>query len=110
FQTFAARRSNREVRLRRRARLELAFRNNALANDKPAVGRAGRRARRGREERGRGRVSRRAKMFITKRHLSRRTLLKAGGASIGLPLLSAMVPAGTALAQTAAARNPRMGF
>ena len=49
-------------------------------------------------------------MFITKKHLSRRTLLRAGGASIGLPLLSAMVPAATALAQTAAAPRPRLGF
>jgi hypothetical protein len=49
-------------------------------------------------------------VFITKRHLSRRTLLSAGGASIGLPFLSAMVPAATALAQTAAAPRPRMGF
>ena len=49
-------------------------------------------------------------MFVTKKHLSRRTLLKAGGAAIGLPLLNAMVPAATALAQTAAARSPRMGF
>jgi len=49
-------------------------------------------------------------MFITKKHLSRRTLLRAGGATIGLPLLSAMVPAATALAQTAAAPRPRMGF
>jgi hypothetical protein len=49
-------------------------------------------------------------MFITKKHLSRRTVLRAGGASIGLPLLSAMVPAATALAQTAAAARPRVGF
>jgi len=49
-------------------------------------------------------------MFITKKHLSRRTLLRAGSAGIGLPLLSAMVPAATALAQTAAAPRPRMGF
>jgi len=49
-------------------------------------------------------------MFITKKHLSRRTLLKGGSAAIGLPLLSAMVPAATALAQTAAAPKPRMGF
>ena len=46
-------------------------------------------------------------MFITKKHLSRRTLLRAGGAAIGLPLLDAMVPAATALAQTAAAARPR---
>src|SRR5690606_8919335 len=49
-------------------------------------------------------------MFITKKYLSRRTLLRSGGAAIGLPLLSAMVPAATALAQTAAARRVRMGF
>jgi hypothetical protein len=49
-------------------------------------------------------------MFITRKHLSRRTLLKSGGATIGLPLLSAMIPAATALAQTAAKPAPRMGF
>src|SRR5262245_48621201 len=49
-------------------------------------------------------------MFITKKHLSRRTMLRAGGAAIGLPLLDAMIPAATALAQTAAAPKPRMGF
>ena len=49
-------------------------------------------------------------MFVTKKHLSRRTFLRAGGVSVGLPLLSAMVPAATALAQTAAAPKPRMGF
>jgi hypothetical protein len=49
-------------------------------------------------------------MFLTKKHLSRRTLLRGGTAAIGLPLLSAMVPAATALAQTAASPKPRMGF
>ena len=49
-------------------------------------------------------------MFITKKHLSRRTFLRGGGVTIGLPLLGAMVPAATALAQTAAAARPRMGF
>ena len=49
-------------------------------------------------------------MFITKKHLSRRTFLRASGVSVGLPLLSAMVPAATALAQTAAAPKPRLGF
>ena len=49
-------------------------------------------------------------MFITKKHLSRRTVLKGAGAVIALPLLDAMIPAGTALAQTAAAAKPRMGF
>ncbi|MFO7325767.1 MAG: DUF1552 domain-containing protein [Pseudomonadota bacterium] len=49
-------------------------------------------------------------MFITKKHLSRRTLLRGMGVSIALPLLDAMVPAGVALANTAAARKPRLGF
>lgn len=49
-------------------------------------------------------------MFITKKHLSRRTLLRSAGASIALPLLDAMIPAHTAIAQTAAAPKPRMAF
>ena len=49
-------------------------------------------------------------MFLFKKHLSRRTVLKGAGATIALPLLDAMVPAGTALAQTAAAVGPRLGF
>jgi hypothetical protein len=49
-------------------------------------------------------------MFLTKKHLSRRTVLRGLGTSIALPLLDAMIPAGTALAQTAAAPNPRFGF
>jgi Protein of unknown function (DUF1552) len=49
-------------------------------------------------------------MFLTKKHLSRRTLLRGAGAAIALPLLDAMIPAGTALADTAAAVKPRVGF
>jgi uncharacterized protein DUF1552 len=49
-------------------------------------------------------------MFLTKKHLSRRTVLRAAGVSIGLPLLDAMIPAATALAQTAAAPKLRTGF
>jgi len=49
-------------------------------------------------------------MFITKKHLSRRTVLRGFGASVSLPLLDAMIPAGTALAQTAAAPKPKLGF
>ena len=48
--------------------------------------------------------------FITKKHLSRRTVLQGVGVTMALPLLDAMVPASTALAQTAAAPKPRMGF
>ena len=38
-------------------------------------------------------------MLLTRRHLPRRTLLKGMGAAIALPLLDAMLPAGTALAK-----------
>jgi Protein of unknown function (DUF1552) len=46
-------------------------------------------------------------MFLTKKHISRRTLLRGAGATLALPLLDAMIPAGTALAQTAANPKPR---
>ncbi len=49
-------------------------------------------------------------MFITRKHLSRRTVLRGVGAAIALPLLDAMIPARTALAATAAAPNPKLGF
>ena len=46
-------------------------------------------------------------MFITKKHMSRRTILRGAGATLALPLLEAMIPASTALAQTAATPKPR---
>jgi len=46
-------------------------------------------------------------MFIFKKHISRRAVLKGAGAALALPLLDAMVPAATAMAQTAAAPVPR---
>lgn len=49
-------------------------------------------------------------MFISKKYLSRRTVLRGLGTSVGLPLLDAMVPAATAIAQTAANIQPRMGY
>ena len=48
-------------------------------------------------------------MFITKTHLSRRTMLRGLGTAMALPLLDGMVPALTALAQTAAAPIKRFG-
>jgi hypothetical protein len=48
-------------------------------------------------------------MFITKRNLSRRTILRGMGATLALPFLDAMVPAATALAKTAAQPAPRFG-
>jgi hypothetical protein len=49
-------------------------------------------------------------MFVTKKHLSRRTVLKGAGVTLALPLLDAMVPAATAMAQTAAQPKMRAGF
>jgi len=48
--------------------------------------------------------------FLTRKHLSRRAVLKGAGATIALPLLDAMIPARTALAQTVAKASPRLGF
>ena len=48
--------------------------------------------------------------FLTKKHLSRRTVLRGTGVALALPLLDAMVPASTALAQTAANPKMRAGF
>src|SRR4051812_7280359 len=47
-------------------------------------------------------------MFITQRHLPRRTVLKGLGATIALLFLEAMVPARAALAQTAASSARRL--
>ena len=49
-------------------------------------------------------------MFITKQFLPRRTFLRGLGAGLALPLLDAMVPALSALAQTAANPVRRLGF
>jgi len=49
-------------------------------------------------------------MFITKKHIPRRTFLRGIGAAVALPLLDSMIPASTALAQTAAGPKLRMGF
>ncbi|CAN5749479.1 DUF1552 domain-containing protein [soil metagenome] len=47
-------------------------------------------------------------MYLTKKHLSRRTVLKGVGATVALPFLDAMVPARTLLAKTAAAGKTRL--
>ena len=49
-------------------------------------------------------------MFITKKHIPRRAVLRAAGVTLGLPFLDAMVPAGTAFAQTPAVPKLRTGF
>jgi hypothetical protein len=46
-------------------------------------------------------------MFISKKHIPRRTVLRGAGAMLALPFLDAMVPARTLLAQTAAAPKQR---
>ena len=48
-------------------------------------------------------------MFISKRHIHRRTVLRGLGATVALPLLDAMVPAAaTAMQKTATAGKPRL--
>jgi hypothetical protein len=46
-------------------------------------------------------------MFLTKKHVSRRTVLRGLGATVALPLLDAMVPAGTAFAKMRATSKIR---
>jgi hypothetical protein len=46
-------------------------------------------------------------MFITRKHLSRRTFLRGAGTMVALPFLEAMVPAQTPLRNTAAAPKTR---
>ena len=48
-------------------------------------------------------------MLVTKMHLPRRTVLRGLGATLALPLLDCMVPALTAISQTAAAPVRRFG-
>jgi hypothetical protein len=48
--------------------------------------------------------------LITKKHLSRRMVLRGLGVSVALPLLDSMVPAQTPLSQTAANPLSRFGF
>ena len=49
-------------------------------------------------------------MFVTKRHLPRRTFLSGAGTTLALPLLDAMIPALTAESLTDAAPVRRLGF
>jgi hypothetical protein len=48
-------------------------------------------------------------MFITKKHLSRRTFLRGAGVTVALPLLESMVPAQTPLKGSAAVSKTRLG-
>jgi len=46
-------------------------------------------------------------MYLSRKHISRRAVLKGVGATVALPLLDAMNPAATAWAQTAAGSTPK---
>jgi hypothetical protein len=46
--------------------------------------------------------------YLTKKHLSRRTLLRASGVALGLPLLESMLPAGLRTASAAGAVQSRL--
>ena len=46
-------------------------------------------------------------MFLTKKHIPRRTFLRGAGVTLALPLLESMIPAQTPLAKTAAAGKTR---
>ena len=48
-------------------------------------------------------------VLLTKKRISRRAVLRGAGASIALPLLDAMIPAGVALADTVVKPRTRMG-
>ena len=48
-------------------------------------------------------------MFISKKHLSRRTFLRGAGVTVALPFLESMVPAQTPLKSTAAGAKTRLG-
>src|SRR5688500_17720451 len=47
-------------------------------------------------------------MFIAQKHMSRRTVLRGMGVTLALPLLDAMVPAGTAWAHAAPSAKTRL--
>jgi hypothetical protein len=47
-------------------------------------------------------------MYLTKKHLPRRTFLRGAGVTLALPFLESMVPAVTALAQSAARPKTRL--
>src|ERR1700758_1632221 len=49
-------------------------------------------------------------MFLSKKHIPRRTFLRGVGVTLALPLLDSMIPAQTPLAKTAAQPQFRMGL
>jgi hypothetical protein len=51
-----------------------------------------------------------SRMFVTRRAIPRRTFLRGAGVALALPMLDAMLPAMTAMAQTPARPVRRLGF
>ena len=49
-------------------------------------------------------------MFLSKKHIPRRAVLKGAGVTLALPFLDAMIPANTAWAETAAKPVKRFAF
>ena len=49
-------------------------------------------------------------MFVTKKHLTRRTVLRGVGTALALPLLDAMIPARTALGADGGERDAAPGI
>src|SRR5688500_10139926 len=49
-------------------------------------------------------------MFVTRKHIPRRTVLQGLGATLAMQLLDSMIPSRTLLAQTAANPSRRLGF
>ncbi len=47
-------------------------------------------------------------MFLTGKHISRRTVLRGMGATVALPFLESMLPAMPLARQTAALRSPKV--
>ena len=52
-------------------------------------------------------IGERITMFITKKHIPRRTFLRGAGVTLALPLLDSMIPAQTPLSKTAAVPKTR---
>src|SRR5438093_13396078 len=87
----------------------IASQRSCWASSRVRHSRTTSRALRSRRHRGRPLAEHRKResMFIAKKHIPRRAFLRGTGVTLALPLLDAMVPAATLLAQTAANPNPR---
>src|SRR6185503_15513277 len=85
----------------------IAFQRSCWASSRARHSRTTSRVRRSRSEPPLVEHRKREAMFIAKKHIPRRAFLRGTGVTLALPLLDAMVPAATLLAQTAATPKPR---